>query len=120
MDISKVMKHSEDNKADYCAEEEQQLKQARKIPPNDFEELLREARGNPKVAAYLDMLLTKEQVIGYLIAAIQAEFSFLNPSDQAALIMAMERKFLTMLPEEAERIYAKSWYQVSKENKVLD
>ncbi|MNR62728.1 hypothetical protein D3C85_1848330 [compost metagenome] len=57
------------------------------------------------------MHLTKEQVIGYLIAAIQDECSFLDITAQAALIVAMERKFLTMLPEEAERIYAKSWYQ---------
>lgn len=112
MDISKLMKYVEDNKADFYTnmlkEEEQQLP---KIPGQDFEELLQEARSNPKAAAYLDMLLTKEQVIGYLIAALRTDCSNLDASDQTALIIAMERKFLTMLPEEAEQIYADSWYQ---------
>jgi len=114
MDMPKLMKYVEDNKADFykkmLEEEQKHLTQLSKVPQDDFKGLLSEARSDPKVNAYLDMLLTKEQVIGYLLAAMRSECSFMDASDQSALIIAMEQKFLTMLPEEAERIYAESWY----------
>lgn len=75
-----------------------------------FESLKHEARSNSDVAAYLDMVLTKEQVMGYLIAAIRAEN--LEPDIQNALIQQMEQQMLTLRPEEAEYIYAGSWFRL--------
>lgn len=55
--------------------------------------------------------MTREQAIGYLIATIDAELSYLEAVDKAALVMELERQFETLQPADAMRIYEERWGQ---------
>lgn len=55
--------------------------------------------------------MTREQAVGYLIAVIDSELSYLDAVDKAALIMELERQFETIQPADAMRIYEERWGQ---------
>lgn len=98
MDMTKLISEFEDKKEGAY----------KKMLGNDFDELITEARKNPEIAAYLDLKLTKEEVIGYLIAS--ARVAKLSSAQLTEIVIEMERHFMTMSPEEAEAIYAESFY----------
>lgn len=53
--------------------------------------------------------MTREQVIGYLIATIDAELSYLEAIEKAALVMELRRQFEILQPADALRIYEERW-----------
>jgi hypothetical protein len=111
MDVSQLIGDFEDKKDGFykemLTEENQQLNDRRL--GQDFDELLQEAKSDPEAAAYLNMRLTQEQAIGYVIVALK--LGSINAAEQTALLVEIERQFFTMRPEDAERVYAQSWYE---------
>lgn len=58
---------------------------------------------------YQERIMNKEEVMGYIIAAIDAELSYLESVDQAAFLMEIERQFEILSAEEARGICVERW-----------
>lgn len=56
-----------------------------------------------------DRTISKDAVMGYIIAAIDAELSYLEAVDQAAFLMEIERQFELLSSEEAKKICIERW-----------
>ncbi|MCR8636957.1 hypothetical protein [Paenibacillus radicis (ex Xue et al. 2023)] len=54
--------------------------------------------------------ITKKQAIGYVIAALKNKASSLDHTvDQTAILLEIERLFITIDPQQAEQIYIHEW-----------
>jgi hypothetical protein len=92
-----------------------------KKPSPELEAWLQQSKQNyPEFAEYLKNRVTKEQAIGYVIAAMKAE-GYFDPIDAGAILLTLiEQQFINLKPDEAEQFYLRFIHRTAEEQLTVD